>query len=129
MNVKSRQKFKYLENEKRFKMKQKAFSIIFKRLSLKQIKRSFFEKWKSDFNYCKFETHGFDNSSLKLFHSCFWNRKERVKIGSAEREWIDILTGKHSCDQVLSEWHFRKVIYHNNDKSRSHPFILLYSHF
>ena len=41
----------------------------------------------------KFEAYGFDNVCLKLFHSYFSNRKQRVKIGSAIREWIDILTG------------------------------------
>ena len=43
MTKKSRQKFKYIENEKRFKLKQKAFFIIFKGLSLKQIKQVFLE--------------------------------------------------------------------------------------
>ena len=41
----------------------------------------------------KFEAYCFDNISLKLFHSYFSNRKQRVKIGSAISEWIDILTG------------------------------------
>ena len=40
MPKKSRQKLKYLENEK---MKQKAFFIIFEGLSLKQIKQTFLE--------------------------------------------------------------------------------------
>ena len=31
--------------------------------------------------------------SLKLFHSCFSNQKQRAKIGSAISKWIDILTG------------------------------------
>ena len=35
----------------------------------------------------------FDNISLKLFHSYFSNREQRVKIGSAISAWIDILTG------------------------------------
>ena len=39
MPKKSRQKFKYLENEKAFNMKEKAFFIIFEGLSLKQIKK------------------------------------------------------------------------------------------
>ena len=34
MTKNSRQKFKYLENERAFKVKQKAFSIIFKGLSV-----------------------------------------------------------------------------------------------
>ena len=46
-----------------------------------------------DLIIAKFETYGFDNISLKLFHSYFSNRKQRVKIGSAISEWIDILTG------------------------------------
>ena len=43
-------------------------------------------------NIKKFETYGFDNIDLKLFHSYFSNRKQRVKIGSAINEWLDILT-------------------------------------
>ena len=43
MTKKSRQKFKYIENEKAFKMKQKVFLKIFKGLSLKQIKKFFLE--------------------------------------------------------------------------------------
>ena len=39
MTKKSRQKFKYLEKEKAFKMKEKAFFIICKGLSLKRIKQ------------------------------------------------------------------------------------------
>ena len=36
--------------------------------------------------------HMFFNSiSLKLFHSYFSNQMQRVKIGSAISEWIDIL--------------------------------------
>ena len=46
-----------------------------------------------DLIIAKFEAYGFDNISLKLFHSYFSNRKQRVKIGSAISEWIDILTG------------------------------------
>ena len=46
-----------------------------------------------DLIIAKFEAYGFDNINLKLFHSYFSNRKQRVKIGSAIREWIDILTG------------------------------------
>ena len=41
----------------------------------------------------KFEAYGFDNTSLKLFHSYFSNRKQRVNIGSAMSAWIDFLTG------------------------------------
>ena len=41
----------------------------------------------------KFEAYGFDNIGLKLFHSYFSNRKQRVKIRSAISEWIVILTG------------------------------------
>ena len=36
--------------------------------------------------------YGFDNISLKLFHSYFSNRKQRVELGSAISEWIVILT-------------------------------------
>ena len=50
MTKKSTQKFKYLKNERKekktkraFKMKQKVFFIIFKRLSSKQIKQTFLE--------------------------------------------------------------------------------------
>ena len=39
----------------------------------------------------KCEAYGFDNISLKLFQSSFLNRKQRVKIGSAISEQIDIL--------------------------------------
>ena len=46
-----------------------------------------------DLVFSKFEAYDFDNISLKLFHSYFSNRKQRVKIGSAISEWIDILTG------------------------------------
>ena len=42
MTKMSRQKFKYLENERAFKMKEKAIFIIFKGFSLKQIKIDFF---------------------------------------------------------------------------------------
>ena len=41
----------------------------------------------------KFEAYGFDNIILKLFHSYFLNRKQRLNIGSAISAWIDILTG------------------------------------
>ena len=41
----------------------------------------------------KCEAYGFDNISLKLFQSSFLNRKQRVKIGSAISEQIDILIG------------------------------------
>ena len=34
----------------------------------------------------KFEAYGFDNINLKLFHSYFSNRKQRVNIGSAINE-------------------------------------------
>ena len=37
-------------------------------------------------------SHGFDNISFKLFYSYFPNRKQKVKIGSAIIEWIDMLT-------------------------------------
>ena len=46
-----------------------------------------------DLIIAKFETYGFDNIGLKLFHSYFSNRKQRVKIRSAISEWIVILTG------------------------------------
>ena len=59
MTKKSRQKFKYLENEKSFKMKQKAFFIIFKGLSLKQIKQFYFSEGES--------REGDDNLSLQLY--------------------------------------------------------------
>ena len=42
MTKMSRQKVKYLENKRAFKMKEKAIFIIFKGLSLKQIKIDFF---------------------------------------------------------------------------------------
>ena len=45
-----------------------------------------------DLSISKFEAYGFDNISLKLFCSYFWNRKQRVKIGLAINEWIDIFT-------------------------------------
>ena len=45
-----------------------------------------------DLIIAKFEAYGFDNVNLKLLHSYFLNRKQRVKIGPAS-EWIDILTG------------------------------------
>ena len=41
----------------------------------------------------KCEAYGFDNISLKLFQSYFLNRKQRVKLGSAISEQIDILIG------------------------------------
>ena len=50
MTKKLRQKFKYPENEKIFKKKEKAFFIIFKGFSLKQY-NNFLEGWKSDFNF------------------------------------------------------------------------------
>ena len=43
MPKKLRQKFKCLENERAFKMKQKAFFTIFEGLSLKKIIKLFFE--------------------------------------------------------------------------------------
>ena len=43
MTKKSRQKFKYLENEKSFWGKKKGLFIIFKGISLKQIKLFFLE--------------------------------------------------------------------------------------
>ena len=46
-----------------------------------------------DLIIAKFEAYGFDNISLKMYHSYFSNGKQRVKIGSAISEWIDILTG------------------------------------
>ena len=50
MTKKSRQIFKYLENEKRFSdEKKKTFLFIFKVFSLKQIKH-FFLEGESDFN-------------------------------------------------------------------------------
>ena len=39
-----------------------------------------------DLIIAKFEAYGFDNISLKLFHSYFSNQKQRVKIGSARGE-------------------------------------------
>ena len=59
MTKKSRQKFKYLENEKSFKIKQRAFVIIFKGLSLKQIKKNYFSEGES--------REGNDNLSLQLY--------------------------------------------------------------
>ena len=50
MPKKSRQKVKYLENEKSIWDEKKAFFIIFEGLSLKQIK-NFFGGWESEFNY------------------------------------------------------------------------------
>ena len=47
----------------------------------------------NDLIIAKFEAYGFHSISLKLFHSYFSNREERVKIGSAISEPIDILTG------------------------------------
>ena len=44
----------------------------------------------NDVIIAKFEAYDFDNISLKLFHSYFLNRKQRVKIGSAISAWIDI---------------------------------------
>ena len=55
MPKKSRQKFKYLENEKSFQDEIKAFLIIFKGLSLKQIKQIFFGKLESDFKKFSYE--------------------------------------------------------------------------
>ena len=46
-----------------------------------------------DLIIAKFEAYGFDNICLKLFYNYFSNRNQRVKIGSAIKEWIDILTG------------------------------------
>ena len=46
-----------------------------------------------DLIIAKFEAYGFENFSLKLFHSYFSNRKQKIKIGSAISEWIGILTG------------------------------------
>ena len=39
-----------------------------------------------DLIIAKFEAYGFDNINLKLFHSYFSNRKQRVNIGSAINE-------------------------------------------
>ena len=50
-----------------------------------------------DLIIAKFEAYGFDNIRLKLFHSYFSNRKQRVKIRSAISEWIDMLTGILQC--------------------------------
>ena len=50
MPKKSRQKVKYVENEKSIWDEKKAFFIIFEGLSLKQIK-IFFGGWESEFNY------------------------------------------------------------------------------
>ena len=47
----------------------------------------------SDFIIAKFESYGFDNISLNFFYSYFSNRKQKVKLGSAISEWIDMLTG------------------------------------
>ena len=50
MTKMSWQKLTYLENEKSLKsMKQKAFFITFKGLSIKQIEQKFFGRWESDF--------------------------------------------------------------------------------
>ena len=48
MTKKSRQKFKYIENKKRFWVEIKTFFITFEELSLKQIKH-FCGRWVSDF--------------------------------------------------------------------------------
>ena len=48
MTKKSRQKLKYLENEKSFQ--EEACFIIFEELSLKQTIIIFFRRWKPDFN-------------------------------------------------------------------------------
>ena len=48
----------------------------------------------------KFEAYGFDNISLKLFHSYHSNRKQRVKKGSTVSARIYILTGTHQ-DSIL----------------------------
>ena len=62
MPKKSRQKYKNLENDRGFKMKQKVFFIIFEGLLLKQIIKSFFGRWDSDFktynySWCKYLFH------------------------------------------------------------------------
>ena len=44
-------------------------------------------------NYCKIWDIWFWYHTLKLFHSYFSNRKQRLNIGSAISKWIDILTG------------------------------------
>ena len=49
MTKKSRQKFKYIENEKSFYDETKCIFISVKELLLKQIKQIFFRKWESDF--------------------------------------------------------------------------------
>ena len=45
-----------------------------------------------DLMIAKLEAKGFHSTSLKSFHSFLSNRNQRVKIGSAISEWIDILT-------------------------------------
>ena len=41
----------------------------------------------------KLYAYGFVSTSLKLFLSHLFSRKQRVKIGSPINEWIDILIG------------------------------------
>ena len=61
MNKKSRQNFKYFENEKSFPDEGKVFFIIFKGLSVKQIKKIF---WK-----VRVQLQGlFRSNHSKLFH-------------------------------------------------------------
>ena len=52
MPQKLRQKCKYLENKRAFKMKEKAFFIIFKGVPLKQIKKFFLEGESPKNNIC-----------------------------------------------------------------------------
>ena len=73
---KSRQKFKYLENEKSIFNDEKAFFIIFKGLSLKPIKL-FFGRRESDVNTKRFTKmvargfHKFSNYDFPTFHDVF----------------------------------------------------------
>ena len=53
MTKNSRQKFKYLEDKRAFKMKQKAFFIILKGLSLKQMKQIFWERENPTLSFIK----------------------------------------------------------------------------
>lgn len=46
-----------------------------------------------DLMIAKLEAKGFYSTSLKSFHSFLSNRNQRVKIGSAISESLDILTG------------------------------------
>ena len=74
-----RQKLKYLEKEKRFWNKNKKhFLIIFEGLSLKQIKKSCFGRWESDFKYEKHIDFPFYRAfPTSIYLSKFNNKTER----------------------------------------------------